>query len=484
MSASGNGARCARTTAPTATPGIISRTITRAAAPIAGARTASAGSATTSCICASALALWNERDPILKERLFGLTNSEGNHGEDVKELYYYLDGTPTHSCMRMLYKYPQARVSLRALVEENRRRGRARTGVRAGRHRRVRRRALFRRRDRIRQGRHRRHPDADDVRQPRPRCRAVCTSCRSSGRATPGRGQPGAAKPRAAADGDGRDRRDASAAAADAAGLRRRAGTACSATTKPTRAGSVAAIGRRATSRTAINDYVVGGDVTAVNPTAFGTKAAAHYRLDVPAGGHGPGAAAAEPATRGAASAISTRVMARRRAEADEFYAALQTGIADADARLVQRQAFAGMLWSKQFYYFDVPQWLRRRPGRSRRRRHRGSRPQRRLAAPQQRRRHLDAGQVGIPLVRRLGPRVSLRGAGADRPRFRQGPADAADARMVHAPERPAAGLRMGVRRRQPAGACLGRLARLSRSTARRGAARATTLFSSASSTS
>src|SRR5512142_412989 len=70
-----------------------------------------------------ALALWNERDPILKERLFGLSNSEGNHGEDVKELYYYLDATPSHSWMRMLYKYPQAAFPYAHLAEENRRRG-------------------------------------------------------------------------------------------------------------------------------------------------------------------------------------------------------------------------------------------------------------------------------------------------------------------------------------------------------------------------
>src|SRR5271168_2662700 len=69
------------------------------------------------------LTLWNGRDPILKERLFGLTSSEGNHGEDVKELYYYLDGTPTHSYMRMLYKYPHAKFPYGRLVEENRRRG-------------------------------------------------------------------------------------------------------------------------------------------------------------------------------------------------------------------------------------------------------------------------------------------------------------------------------------------------------------------------
>src|SRR5256714_6707470 len=70
-----------------------------------------------------ALALWNGRDPILKERLFGLTGSEGNHGEDVKELYYYLDATPSHSYLKMLYKYPQAEYPYTWLVEENKRRG-------------------------------------------------------------------------------------------------------------------------------------------------------------------------------------------------------------------------------------------------------------------------------------------------------------------------------------------------------------------------
>src|SRR5690349_14204731 len=73
-------------------------------------------------LCLS-LALWNGKDPILKERLFGLTNSEGNHGEDVKELYYYLDATPTHSYLKMLYKYPQREFPYARLVEENRRRG-------------------------------------------------------------------------------------------------------------------------------------------------------------------------------------------------------------------------------------------------------------------------------------------------------------------------------------------------------------------------
>src|SRR5438552_10925499 len=70
-----------------------------------------------------AVALWNKKDPIIKERYFGLTGNEGNHGEDVKELYYYLDSAPTHSCMKMLYKYPQNEFPYAWLVEENRRRG-------------------------------------------------------------------------------------------------------------------------------------------------------------------------------------------------------------------------------------------------------------------------------------------------------------------------------------------------------------------------
>ena len=115
-----------------------------------------------------AIALWNGRDPILKERLFGLTGSEGNHGEDVKEYYFYLDSTPTHSYMRFLYKYPQAPFPYAQLVEENRRRGRHDARVRADRHRRLRRRPLLRRRGRVRQGGRRRHPDPHPRHQSRP----------------------------------------------------------------------------------------------------------------------------------------------------------------------------------------------------------------------------------------------------------------------------------------------------------------------------
>ena len=107
MSASASGARCARTTAPTATPGTTCRTTRHARAPTAGARTASPASATTQQRLCFALTLWNGADPILKERLFGLSGPEGNHGEDVKEYYFYLDNLPSHAYMKFLYKYPQ-----------------------------------------------------------------------------------------------------------------------------------------------------------------------------------------------------------------------------------------------------------------------------------------------------------------------------------------------------------------------------------------
>src|SRR4029453_2657290 len=111
-SRSDSGARCVRTTRPTARAGNTFPTTTRAPG-----RTAGGG-------LGVALALWNGRGPILKERLFGLAAHEGNHGEDVKELYYYLDATPTSSYLKALYKYPQAEFPYAPLVEENRRRSR------------------------------------------------------------------------------------------------------------------------------------------------------------------------------------------------------------------------------------------------------------------------------------------------------------------------------------------------------------------------
>ena len=104
-----------------------------------------------------ALALWNERDPILKERLFGLTNSEGNHGEDVKEYYFYLDNLPTHSYQRWLYKYPQAEFPYNDLVAVNRGRSRHEQEYELAGHRHLRRGPLLRRRGGAREGRAGRH---------------------------------------------------------------------------------------------------------------------------------------------------------------------------------------------------------------------------------------------------------------------------------------------------------------------------------------
>ena len=114
ISASGRGARSAKTTAPTATPGNTFRTITRDRAPTAGTRTASPASAIAISTSASRSRSGTDRDPILKERLFGLTGHQGNHGEDVKECYFYLDSTPTHSYMKCPVQVPAGGVSVRA----------------------------------------------------------------------------------------------------------------------------------------------------------------------------------------------------------------------------------------------------------------------------------------------------------------------------------------------------------------------------------
>ena len=141
-------------------------------------------------VCLS-LALWNGRDPILKERLFGLTNAEGNHGEDVKEEYFYLDATPSHSYLKMLYKYPQARIPVcgpggrerSAAIREMPEYELVDTGVFA-------REPLLRRVRRVRAGRARRCADADHRLESRPGLAARCTSFRSWCCAIPGAGIP------------------------------------------------------------------------------------------------------------------------------------------------------------------------------------------------------------------------------------------------------------------------------------------------------
>ena len=131
-------------------PGIIFRTITPVPALIAGARTGSAASADYKQRLCFAFAFWNERDPILKERLFGLTGPQGNHGEDVKEVYFYTDNTPSHSFMRMIYRYPHRGFPLRRIGRRKRGAARSTNGNSNLGNRRARSR-FFRDRDRIRQ---------------------------------------------------------------------------------------------------------------------------------------------------------------------------------------------------------------------------------------------------------------------------------------------------------------------------------------------
>ena len=137
---SGPGARCGRTTATAATRGATSRTITPGPGRTGGTRTAWPGSPTSTTICAWALALWNGADPILKERMFGLTGPQGNHGEDVKDYWWYLDALPSHAWLRWRYHYPQAAFPVPAADRGERPPVPGRTRVRAAGHRSLRRR--------------------------------------------------------------------------------------------------------------------------------------------------------------------------------------------------------------------------------------------------------------------------------------------------------------------------------------------------------
>ncbi len=302
------------------------------------------------------LALWNGRDPILKERLFGLTNAEGNHGEDVKELYYYLDGTPSHSYMRMLYKYPQAAFPYAQLVEENRRRSREEreyelidTGVFADN----------------------RYFDVE-VEYAKADTDDILMQVTATNRAAEAAvlhvlpqlwarniwsWRPDSMKPRLVARGDD----SVSVDHPQLPPMRlfcegRPEFLFCENDTNERRLWGKEAAGSHF--KDGVNDYVVNGDASAVNPERTGTKVAAHYRLTLPPGG------AARLRLRlahdGAAPGLDDfdDILLMRRAEADEFYRALQQGIADPEVRLVQRQAFAGALWTKQFYYIDIPEWL------------------------------------------------------------------------------------------------------------------------------
>ncbi|KAA0221792.1 glucosidase [candidate division KSB1 bacterium] len=309
-----------------------------------------------------ALALWNGRDPILKERLFGLTGNEGNHGEDVKEYYYYLDSTPTHSYMKMLYKYPHAEFPYGWLVEENRRRGKGApefelidTGIFND--------------DRyfdvfieyakaapddilIRITAHNRGPEAATLHLlPTVWLRntwAWGVNGHKPSMGVTARGgieinQTDLGKRWLLCEGDPRF-------------------LFCENETNVKRLYNVEG---RGYFKDGINEYVVHGNLAAVNPAQIGTKAAAHYRREIPAGKSATLRLRLSNVAIMADQAFADfdQTFAQRQKEADEFYAEIQAPIKEADAKDVQRQAFAGMLWSKQFYYFDIPRWLNGDPG-------------------------------------------------------------------------------------------------------------------------
>jgi hypothetical protein len=312
-------------------------------------------------LCLS-LALWNGRDPILKERLFGLTNGEGNHGEDVKELYYFLDATPTHSYLKMLYKYPQRAFPYADLVEENRRRSKSEpeyelidTGIfdddryfdvfveyaKAGPNDVL-----------MRVTVHNRGPEAASIHV---LPQLVFRNTWSWGLKNAGpkpvlaRGDEGEIVARHHALGTYRlyVEDDASILFAE----------------NETNTRKLYGDDRPGPFKDAFHDTIVEALPGALSPTPSGTKAAAHHVREVPAGGSIVVRVRLSDATHARPFEDFDDVIATRRGEADEFYAEVQEGIADADARGVQRQAFAGMIWSKQFYYYDVPEWLRGDPG-------------------------------------------------------------------------------------------------------------------------
>jgi len=304
-----------------------------------------------------AIALWNGRDPILKERLFGLTNSEGNHGEDVKEYYFYLDSTPTHSYMKYLYKYPQQEFPYRDLVETNRHRSREEfeyellnTGVfDADRYFDVF--VEYAKSDPedilIRITVYNRGPESAELRLiPTLWFRNTWSWGEANSRPTM----------RQVAEG---------AILASHAELGNRT-LQCEGNPELLFTENDSNVNRlwgqtnpSSYVKDAFHEYIISGKREAVNwSKTVGTKAAAHYRLEIPAGASK--VVRLRLSAESPADPFSTfdRILASRLADADEFYDRITPRSLSEDERRVHRQALAGMLWSKQYYYFDLDRWL------------------------------------------------------------------------------------------------------------------------------
>jgi len=304
-----------------------------------------------------ALALWNERDPILKERLFGLTNSEGNHGEDVKEYYFYLDSTPTHSYMKYLYKYPQGEFPYLDLLETNRRRTREEleyelldTGI-------------F--------GQDRYFDVFLEYAKAGPDDTLIRVSIHNRGkeaarlhllptlwfRNTWSWGYEGAKPVLREADGaivaSHPELGDYTLSCDGAPELlfTENESNAQRLWGRPNPTPYV---------KDAFHRYVISGERDAVNPGKTGTKAAARYVVEVAAGGcEVVQLRLAAGAARGKFGSAFNETFRQRLFDADEFYERIAPRSLNEDQRRVHRQALAGMLWSKQYYYYDVDRWLK-----------------------------------------------------------------------------------------------------------------------------
>ena len=321
-----------------------------------------------------ALALWNGHDSILKERLYGLTGAEGNHGEDVKEYYFYLDSTPTHSYMKMLYKYPHAAFPYADLVAEGRRRGFHEpeyelldTGVFAD-------------------GRYfdvfveYAKADQEDIliritvlnRGPEPaECWALPTlwfrNTWSWGYETsPMNDVSGKPVLRQIPAPEGTEAAAAVQVDHPTAGqyLLYAAGAPELLFTE-NETNAVRLFGMPNASpyvKDAFHRCIVDGETDAVNPHRLGTKVAAIYRQSIAPGASLTCRLRLSRVAQDDPFANSQDTFAQRRDEAEQFYDAVHCPGLSADERNVQRQALAGMLWSKQLYYYDVEQWLKGDP--------------------------------------------------------------------------------------------------------------------------
>jgi hypothetical protein len=301
-----------------------------------------------------ALALWNGRDPILKERLFGLTNSESNHGEDVKEYYFYIDSTPTHSYMKYLYKYPQAEYPYGNLVETNRRRSREEmeyelldTGV-------------------FDEDRYfdvfveYAKGDPEDV-------LIKISVCNRGPQAAQLHVLPtlwyrnnwswDEAEPKPKLRESGLNKIQASHPKLGEYTLECDGAGGLLFTENESNVSRLWGGNNPSPYvKDAFHQYVVSGKKDAVNPGKTGTKAAAHYVVSVP--GRSTSVIRLRLANEAKGFGDFDHVFATRLAEADEFYDRITPATLTEDERRVHRQALAGMLWSKQYYYFDLDRWL------------------------------------------------------------------------------------------------------------------------------